>query len=260
MMNVIGFSSQVLFMSSHGGGGSLVLSLTAPVVRVADGGTGGSAVFRMVGEPPEAAYSETRLYRFDEVAGSFSVLDAVFERGEVEKVVEGLTPFRRYGWLPVAFDVEGNYVPAGVVSAVVTDGSPGLVEGLRLELVSLLREDSVLAGYHGQWAAAAADRCHVVDRAREGGGVPGGRAPFVEVETVSVEGDASVVRAVFRLRAVAASGLERLCEDVRLAVLRSGLFGLGCVLRGKVRVGGLERGSPLARGDVFVEVEMAVKM
>jgi len=260
-MNLISLSGQVVFLGPHGGGGRLVQDLTAPVVRAEDAETGDSVRFRLVGEPQEADYAETRLYRYDASSRSFSVLDAVFAPGETEKTVSGLGLMERYSWLPAAFDVEGNYVPGGVVGALVTDGSAGLVERVRLNLVRILREDAVLAGYHPQWGSASAERCHVMDGALQGGATSG-RAPFVEVETVSVKAERHVVHAVYRVGVVTAGELERLCEDVRCAVMASGdpMLGSEHVMEVRARTGAIERGYPLKRAEVLVEAEIAVRM
>jgi len=259
MMNVIALGGRVLFLSVHGGGGVLRVDLSAPVLRGRDVGDGCSVRFEMVEEPGEVDYAETRLYRFDGVRGNFSILDGVFGRGERELVVGGLECLRRYAWLPAAFDVEGNFVPGGVVGVRVTDGSVGLVEGVRGLLVEVLREDAGLRGYHAEWGAEDEGRCHVFDGVLPGGRSVG-RAPYLEVGTREVVSRSPfVVRAVYEVRVGATDGLERLADDVGGALtvgenrwLRSEhVMGVG------VRCGEAEGGFPLRRMTVLVEVEMA---
>ena len=261
MMNLISADGQVIFMTRHGGGGSLTLNLTAPVVRVEDDETGDSATFTLAAEPPEADYAETRLYRYNESSGSFSILDAVFAPAEVQKQVSGLANMKRYAWLPVAFDIEGNYIPAGVLTLQVTDGSLGLVEQVKLSLLQVLRDDPTLAAYHPQWAATSEELCHVFN-----GSVPGGRsagrAPFIEVETGRATGVSPfVMTAEFKLELVTTRQLDAFSDDVSAAILAPENRWLDSdhVMDVRVNTGSPERGFPLKRLEMVVEVDLAVK-
>jgi|GEM_PF-2573747 len=260
-MNLISADGQVIFMTIHGSGGGLALGLTAPVVRVDDDETGDSVTFTMIAKPPEADYAETRLYRYNEAAGSFSILDAVFQPEDSQKVVDGLTNMQLYAWLPAAFDIEGNYIPAGVLTMRVTDGSLGLVEEAKMSLIQVLREDPTLAAYHPQWGESAENKCHVFD-----GAVPGGRstgrAPFIEVETDKVDVRSPFhMTAHYKLGLVTTGGLDAFADDVEGTILapenRSldlhNVMGLG------LRRGRPERGHPLKRQEIMVEVDLATK-
>ena len=261
MMNVISADGQVLFMTVHGGGGGLALDLTAPVVRVTDDETGESVTFTMIAEPPEADYAETRLYRYDESAGSFSILDAVFEPSDYQKVVDGLENMQRYAWLPAAFDTEGNYIPAGVLTMRVTDGSLGLVQLARKNIVQVLREDPTLAAYHPQWGDDADDKCHVFDGPSRGRRSTG-RAPFIEVETDTVDVESPFLMVVgYRLRLVTTGGLDGFADDVSAAVLapENRSLGLHNVMGVSIKSARPERGLPLARMEMIVEVGLATK-
>jgi len=261
MMNAISAGGQILFLSVHGGGGVLTAGLSAPLVRGTDVADGGSVRFRMVEEPGESDYARTRLFRFDAQSGRFGILDATFERGETEKVAGGVG-CGRFCWLPVAYDVEGNFAPGRVVSVELTDGSVGLVERVRAALVAALREDGGLQAFHAEWRETDERRCHVFQGFVQSGRSVG-RAPFVEVDTKSVSRRSPfVVSAVFEVRVWATDGPDRLAECVAAAVLSSENRWLNSehVLGVGVRSGEPERGLPLKRQTLWVDVEMATRV
>jgi hypothetical protein len=261
MMNLISADGQVIFMTVHGGGGRLTLDLTAPLLRVADDQTGTSVTFTMLAEPPEESYAETRLYRYDEPGRSFSILDAVFAPSEQEKVVGDLENMKRYAWLPAAFDVEGNYIPAAVLTARVTDGSLGLIEQVKMGLVQVLRQDPVLAAYHPQWGESAEEKCHVLNGSMPGGRTSG-RTPFIEVETDKV-GTASpfFMTVSYRLTLVTTAGLDAFADDVSGAILAAENRSLNSqhVLDVRLKLGQPERTFPLKRTEMTLEVDLAAK-
>jgi len=258
-MNLITSNAQIIFLTSHGGG--LSLDLTAPLVHVADAQTGGSVTVTMQSEPPQPNYAGTHLYRYDPTARSFSVLDAIFLPGEQQKTLSGLSNLARYAWLPVAFDNESKYIPAAVVSALVTDGSPGVVQSVRASLVQLLREDPALAAWHPQWSEPEESRAHVFDGAVPGGR-SAGRAPFIEVETKAVtHGNAFVLHASYQLTLVATHDLDSLADDVLAALTAEANRWLRSkhVISTAIRCETPERGFPAKRMTIIVDAELALK-
>ena len=258
MMNLMR-GGGLVWMGVHGGGGVLSMELSAPVVCGRDGGTGDSAVFRMVDEPGEEAYEETRLYRYDGASRCFRVLDGVFGLGVGEVTVEGLGAGRQV-WLPVAFDVEGNYAPGAVVGVLVTDGSAGLVERVMAELVAALRSDAGLRALHAEWGETEEGRCHVFSGSRDAR--MQGRLPCVAVEVEGAERrSVSVVRARFVLRLATAGGMEGFAEGVSAAVMapENGWVRSGDVLDVRLRWGEAERAGVLRRLSMVVEADLAAR-
>jgi len=258
-MNIITGNAQIIFLTSHGGG--LSLDLTAPLIRIADDQTGDSVTATMQSEPPQSNYACTRLYRYDPAVRSFSVLDATFLPSEQQKPIGGLSNLARYAWLPVAFDTENKYCPAAVVSALVTDGSAGVVQTVRASLVELLRDDPALAARHPQWAEPDESRAHVFDGAVPGGR-SAGRAPFIEVETKAVtHGNPFVLHASYQLTLVATQGLDSLADDVLAALTSQANRWLRSkhVISTAIRCETPDRGFPAKRMTIVVEAELALK-
>jgi len=258
-MNLITSNAQIIFLTAHGGG--LSLYLAAPLVQIADARTGDSVTATMQGEPPQANYACTHLYRYDPATRSFSVLDAIFLPGERQKTLAGLQNLTRYAWLPVAYDTEGKYVPAAVVSALVTDGSLGVVESVKAGLVQLLRDDPALAAWHPQWAEPDETRAHVFDGAIPGGR-SAGRAPFIEVETKAVtHGTPFVLHASYQLNLMATHNLDSLADDVLAALTAEDNRWLRSkhVISTAIRCETPDRGFPAKRMAIIVEAQLALK-
>ena len=260
-MNLITPDAKLIFMTAHGGGGELSLELTAPVVLAADDKAGGSVTFTMLAQPPQPQYAETRLYRYDAASRSFCVLDATLRPGDNVKTVSGLQNLKRYAWLPVALDIEGKYIPAAVLSVLVTDGSLGVVESVKRSIVQVLRDDPGLAAYHPQWGDSDETRGHVLDGA-VAGGRNAGRTPFIEVETKSVShASPFVIKAAYQLNLAATQRLDELADDVldALSAQENRWLQSKYVMNIAVTCGTPERGFPIKRLAIVVETELAAR-
>jgi len=260
-MNIISGDAQAVYLFARRSG-ELTLELTPPVMRVSDDAVGDSVTLTMVAEPPEDDYDETRVYRYDETTRSFSILDAVFARGEVSHQVAGLANTRRYAWLPAAFDQAGDYIPAAVLTARVTDGSPGAVRVLKDALVQLLRNDAVLKAYHPDWQLADPQRCRVFDNMAPAGRSTG-RAPYIEVETdEATRRGAFLITVRFKVRLVTTGDLDLMIDDTAAALTAAETRNLNerNVLDVRVALNHSEHGFPLKQAEMAVEVDAALKM